>query len=125
MTDKKKILIVDDEASLRTALSDALLAEGKFEVLSATNGEEALEVIRKQHPALILLDISMPKMDGIQVAKVIHDEKLMDSKNIMFLTNSADIEQIASAIEVGGADYLIKADWDMKDILKRILDKMQ
>jgi two-component system response regulator MprA len=125
MAEKKKILIVDDEAALRRALSDSLIALGEFDILQAGDGEAALEIVRKEHPALVLLDIAMPKMDGIEMARRMQAEKLLETTKIIFLTNSTDISQIATAMEVGSADYLIKADWDINDILKRVLEKVR
>ena len=123
-TDKKKILVVDDEVALRRALVDSLKAEGKFDLLEAGDGEAALDLIRKEHPDLVLLDIAMPKMDGMEVARKAQEEKLLEKTKIIFLTNSTDISQIATAVEVGSSDYLIKADWDIKDILRRVLEKL-
>jgi len=125
MADKKKVLVVDDESALRRALSDSLKAENLYDVFDAGDGEEALEIVRKEHPDLVLLDISMPKMDGITMAKRMSDEKLLGAPTkVIFLTNSTEIDQIATAVEVGNADYLIKADWDMKDIIARIKQKL-
>ena len=124
MAEKKKILIVDDEVALRRALCDSLNLMGEFSIFDAGDGEAALEIIRKEHPDLILLDISMPKMDGIEVARRMQAEKLSEKSKIMFLTNSTDIAQIATAVEDGSSDYLIKADWDIKDILKRVMEKL-
>jgi CheY-like chemotaxis protein len=125
MADKKKILIVDDEVALRRALCDSLKVLGQFEIMEAGDGEAALEIVRKEHPNLVLLDIAMPKMDGIEVARRMQAEKLLETTKVMFLTNSTDIMQIATAVEVGSSDYLIKADWDIKDILKRVLEKLE
>ncbi|MFA5830453.1 MAG: response regulator [Candidatus Paceibacterota bacterium] len=123
--DKKKILIVDDEVALRRALVDSLKVEGPFELFEAGDGEAALELIRKEQPDLVLLDIAMPKMDGMEVARKAQAEKLLEKTKIIFLTNSTDISQIATAVEVGSSDYLIKADWDIKDILSRVLEKLK
>jgi len=123
--DKKKILIVDDEVALRRALVDSLKAEGIFDLFEAGDGEAALELIRKEQPDLVLLDIAMPKMDGMEVARKAQAEKLLEKTKIIFLTNSTDISQIATAVEVGSSDYLIKADWDIKDILSRVLEKLK
>ncbi|MCK9352067.1 MAG: response regulator [Candidatus Paceibacterota bacterium] len=124
MADKKKILVVDDEVALRRALCDSLKSFEQFEIFDAGDGEAALEVIRRERPDLVLLDIAMPKMDGIEVARRMQAEKLLDGTKVMFLTNSTDITQIATAVEVGSSDYLIKADWDIKDILRRVLEKI-
>ncbi len=123
--DKKKILIVDDEVALRRALIDSLKTEGDFELLEAGDGEVALDIIRKEHPNLVLLDIAMPKMDGMEMARRAQAENLLEKTKIIFLTNSTDITQIATAVEVGSSDYLIKADWDIKDIVGRVLEKLK
>jgi len=124
MQPKKKILVVDDENALRRALVDSFKAENLYDLFEASDGEAALEIIRKEHPNLVLLDISMPKMDGITLSKKMEKEKLLEKTKIIFLTNSTDMNQIASAMEMGDADYLIKADWDMNDIVNRVKEKM-
>ncbi len=123
MEERKKILVVDDEDALRRALVDALNAENMFDVTDAPDGEVALDIIRKDAPDLVLLDISMPRMDGITLARKMSEEKLLGRTKVIFLTNATDIDQIATAVEAGSADYLIKADWDMKDIIARIKEK--
>ncbi len=123
--DKKKILIVDDEVALRRAIVDSLKTEGNFDILEAGDGEVALEIIKKEQPDLVLLDIAMPKMDGMEMARRAQEEKLLEKTKIIFLTNSTDITQIATAVEVGSSDYLIKADWDIKDIVGRVLEKLK
>jgi len=122
--DKKKILVADDEEALRRALVDSLKAENVFDVYEAADGEAALDIVRRESLDLVLLDISMPKMDGVTVAKRIAEEKLLGKSKIVFLTNATDINQIAAAVEVTGADYLVKADWDMKDIIDRVKEKV-
>jgi len=123
--DKKKILIADDEAALRRALLDAMKEAGDFELMEAGDGEVALEIIRKEHPDVVLLDIAMPKMDGIEVAQKMQSENLLAKTKIIFLTNSADVNQIATAVEFGSSDYLVKADWDIKDIIQHVMEKIK
>jgi len=123
--DKKKILVVDDEVALRRALLDALKEEGDFDLMEAGDGEVALEIIRKEHPDAVLLDIAMPKMDGIEVAQKAQAENLLGKTKIIFLTNSTDVDQIATAVEFGSSDYLVKADWDIKDIIQHVMEKIK
>ncbi len=123
--DKKKILVVDDEVALRRALLDSLKEEGDFDLMEAGDGEVALEIIRKEHPDLVLLDIAMPKMDGIEVVQKARAENLLEKTKIIFLTNSADVNQIATAVEFGSSDYLVKADWDIKDIIQHVMEKIK
>lgn len=124
MNEKKKILVVDDEVALRRALVDTLSAENEFEVLSAADGEEAFVSITKNHPDLVLLDIAMPKMDGLTVIQKLKTENSLGKTKIMFLTNSSELSQIATAMSSGAFDYLVKADWDLKDVVKKVKEKL-
>ncbi len=101
------ILIVDDEDDIRQILAYNLIKEG-FTVMTASRGEEALELIYKQKPDLILLDVMMPGMDGIEVCEAIKANPANNSIIICFLTaRSEDYSQIAG-LDVGGDDYVTK-----------------
>lgn len=120
MTKKtRKILIVEDEISLRNALSDKLLKE-RFLVIEAKNGEEGLEMALKEHPDLILLDIIMPKMDGMAMLKNLRGDSWGKTAKIIILTNLSENEKIAQAIEQNSHQYLIKSDWKLQDVVDRI-----
>lgn len=121
-THAKKILVVEDELPLQMALKDELEGEG-FLVLIASNGEDGLEIAKKEKPDLALVDILLPKMNGIDMAREI--KKLNLSTIMIFLTNFSDVGHIASASEVVYADYLIKSDWSISDIIKRVKDKLE
>lgn len=125
MNEKKKILVVDDEISLRRVLVDTLKAEDAFDVLEAADGEEAFIAIQKNHPDLVLLDIAMPKMDGLTVIKKLRSENVLGDTKVMFLTNSSDMAHVATAMSSGAFDYLIKADWDMKDVVAKVKEKLK
>jgi two-component system response regulator MprA len=125
MNGKKKVLVVDDEAALRRALVGTLKGEEGFEIFEAADGEEAFLSIQKNHPDLVLLDIMMPKMDGLTVIKKLRAENILGSTKIMFLTNSSELSQIATAMSSGAFDYLVKADWDMKDVVAKVKEKLK
>lgn len=125
MNEKKKILIVDDEAPLRRALVGAFRGEENFEVFEAADGEEAFSVVQKHHPDLLLLDIFMPKMDGLTVMKKLKAENLLGSAKVMFLTNSTELSQIADVMSSGTFDYLVKADWDLRDVVAKVKEKLR
>lgn len=125
MNEKKKVLVADDELALRRVLVDTLKAEGDFEVLEAVDGEEAFLSIKKNQPDLVLLDIMMPKMDGLTVIQKLKTEGALGKTKIMFLTNSSELSQIATAMASGAFDYLVKADWDMKDVVKKVKEKLK
>ncbi|MCP4650835.1 MAG: response regulator [PVC group bacterium] len=104
---KKKILIVDDEADLVKVVKMRLKVSG-YEPLTATSGAEGLEVAKKETPDLILLDVSMPEMDGYQtLEKIKADSQLADIPVIMFTAHS-QADDIANAAQLGAVDYIVK-----------------
>ncbi len=102
-----KILIVDDEPDILDFLSYNLRREG-FDVVTAASGKEALETALKIRPQLIILDIMMPEMDGVEVCRRLRANPDFDNTTITFLTaRDEDVSQI-SALDVGGDDYITK-----------------
>lgn len=126
MTSKlnKKILIVEDEAPLRNAVSDILTFEG-FEVFQAKNGQEGLDTALKEHPDLILLDLMMPIMDGLtMLEKLRQDAEFGKSAAVILLTNINDPDKVAMATEAGSYDFLVKSDWNIEDVVKKIKGRL-
>ena len=116
----KKILIVEDSKSYLLILEQNLIQAG-FDVTTAENGEEGLVAAEKTKPDLILLDIEMPKMDGITMSK-----KLRESNNlvpIIFLTNMSDLSHISVAAETA-AEYIIKSDQSVGEIVTRVKERL-
>lgn len=100
------IMVVDDEAVTRISLSDALRLEG-YEVATAASGEEALSLLSKQGPFdLVVLDLKMPGMDGLEVATRIHE--VFPHTVIILLTAFGTMETAIEAIRRGAHDYLLK-----------------
>lgn len=105
--DAVKILIVDDEPDILEFLEYNLLKEG-YEVLTASDGEEGIKLAEKEKPQLIILDIMMPRMDGVEVCRKLRSRSEFDKTVIAFLTaREEDYSQIA-ALDVGGDDYITK-----------------
>ena len=105
--DPAKILVVDDEPDILEFLKYNLEKEG-YQVVTANNGEEGIDVADKEKPDLIILDIMMPKMDGVEVCRQIRSKPEFDRTVITFLTaREEDYSQIA-ALDVGGDDYITK-----------------
>ncbi len=124
MESAKNLLIVEDEAPLLRILSDRFSAEG-FRVFAAANGEEGLKMAFESKPDLMLIDILMPKMDGLtMLAKIRINPELANTPAIM-LTNLNDPDATAKALESGAYDYIIKTDWDLDDVIKRVKEKMK
>lgn len=101
---KGKILVVDDEASIRQIIEARLKMAG-FEVFTAGDGAEAMEQYYEVHPDLIVLDILMPRIDGLQVCREIRKR---DTTPIIMLTAKGDIADRINALEMGADDYMIK-----------------
>lgn len=118
MKSKHKILIVEDETSLTNVLQDKFESEG-FDVISANNGQIGLDKALSDFPDLILLDIAMPVMDGLEMLKLLKEDKRGKDIKVIILTNYGDMEKFAQAKELGADDYLVKADWGMRDIVDR------
>ena len=122
----KTILIVEDDSSLRNVLHDKFILEG-FDVLDAKDGEEGLALALSLHPDLILLDIVMPKMDGMTMMKKLREtDEWGKNVPVILLTNlSADDEKINQAIAVNEpAYYLVKSDYTISYLVEKIKERL-
>jgi len=119
----KKVLIIEDELSFLGLLRDTFSAEG-FDVIYAPDGEDGLALAKKEKPDILILDILMPKMDGIEVAKKLKEAGIMSP--IIFLTNLKDADHIANAMESArsDSDYIIKSDINIEDLIERAKTKL-
>jgi len=117
----KKILVVEDELPLALSLKDKFEAAG-FDVAIATDGQKGLEAAKTGKPDLVLIDILLPKLDGISMAKKINELGL--GVKIIFLTNLNDSKHISEAISAEATDYLVKADWNINDIVDKVKQKL-
>ena len=103
----RKILIADDDAEMLDMLSSMLESEG-YIVIQAENGLEAVELARKELPALVMLDIHMPKMDCLKVCREIKSDQVTRSIPIVMLTVEGSINEIQQAINYGAKTYITK-----------------
>ncbi len=115
---RQKILIVDDELDTLVPLKRTLEA-GDYQVIEASNGMEAIEKTRSEQPDLILLDLMMPGMDGIEVCKVLKEDPTTDDIPVIMLTAKGDIEDKIGGIETGADDYVTKP-FDLGELKARI-----
>jgi DNA-binding NtrC family response regulator len=116
MTTKGSVLIVDDDQALANVLTTTLNAEG-YEALSAYDGEQAIGVLCKRKFDLVLLDIKMPKVDGIEVLKFV--QKNMPSVKVMMLTGFGDLKLAMQSKQYGAVDFLTKP-YDHDEVLSKI-----
>jgi two-component system alkaline phosphatase synthesis response regulator PhoP len=115
---RQKILIVDDELDTLVPLKRTLEA-GDYQVIEASNGMEAIEKTRSEQPDLILLDLMMPGMDGIEVCKVLKEDPSTGDIPVIMLTAKGDIEDKIGGIETGADDYVTKP-FDLGELKARI-----
>jgi DNA-binding response OmpR family regulator len=116
---KLKIVFAEDDALLSRAVNVQLLDEG-FKVLSAADGESALKLIKKELPDLVLLDIIMPKLQGLDVLKALKKDAKTKKIPVIMLTNLDNPEDRATARKYGALDYYVKASVDLDELTKKI-----
>jgi DNA-binding response OmpR family regulator len=114
---KNTLLIVEDNASLQNYLK--LILEEKYQIVTANNGVEALEVLEKNKVNLIISDIMMPIMDGYALLKELKENNQYRSIPVIMLTAKADKEDKLNALRIGVDDYLLKP-FDEDELLARI-----
>ncbi len=110
-----KILVVDDEKAIVDILKFNLQREG-YNVVTAYNGEEGLQVFEREKPDLVLLDIMMPKMDGLQVCKTIRNK--YDTPIIMLTAKAEEVDKVLG-LELGADDYVTKP-FSVRELMARI-----
>jgi len=120
VVDRKRILVVDDEIYIVHILEFTLTMEG-YEVLTAADGEEALEKIEHERPDLIVLDIMMPKMDGYEVCRKIRENEEVRSLPVILLSAKGRPIDRETGLEVGADDYIVKP-FSPRRLLEKIKD---
>lgn len=124
MDNKKTILVVEDEVPMLEAITNKLKNEG-FNVLSAKDGEEGYNIAKEEKPDLLMLDIIMPKLDGMGLLKKIRAEKNWGADvPIIMLSNLSDPEMVSEAAGFGVFDFLVKTDWRLDDVVVLIRQKL-
>ncbi|HEX8994102.1 MAG TPA: response regulator [Candidatus Paceibacterota bacterium] len=120
---KNTILVVEDEEFLGRVLVDNLATEG-FEVRVATDGEQALEEIKKESPALILLDLLLPKKDGFTVLEKVKGNTDLKMIPVIVLSNLGGDEDIKRALSLGADDYFVKSQHPIVEVVEKVKDVM-
>lgn len=112
-----KVALVDDEQMILDLYSRGL---GKdFEVLTANNGKEGLDLIEHEKPDLVLVDLRMPDMNGIQMLEKMKEQGLLGMP-VIILTNYSHDDMIAEAIELGAKEYVLKESVTPRQLAERI-----
>ena len=122
MTDSfKKILIIEDEKVLAEMYKDRFSEEG-FQVVLAGSAEEGFEALKKEKPDLILLDILLPKANGVSFLKKIREQSELSSIPVVALSNYDEPKTKKEAESFGVKDYLLKTDFTPQDLVNKIKD---
>jgi DNA-binding response OmpR family regulator len=119
VTMAKKILIVEDELPLAQMLSDKFLAVG-YDVATAGDGQTGLEKTLAWKPDLILLDVVMPRMDGMTMLHKLRAHPEGENQPVILLTNLSDTEHVYDAMSNGVFDFLVKSNWDIDDLVDEV-----
>ena len=119
MADQIKILIVDDDVFLLDMYS-LKFKEAGFQVEIAENGEAALKKAQDIKPDAILLDVVMPKMDGLETLRQIKKDKIAENAKIVVLTNLGQKEDVEKGLKLGADDYVVKAHFTPTEVLNKV-----
>ncbi|TNJ60851.1 response regulator [Paenibacillus hemerocallicola] len=110
--DKKKVLIVDDQNGIRVLLVEVFSNEG-YNTFQASNGKLALEIVRKESPDLVLLDMKIPGMDGLDILK--HIKQIDTSIKVIMMTAYGELDMIKEATDLGALTHFTKP-FDIDDL---------
>jgi DNA-binding response OmpR family regulator len=119
----KTIAVIEDEEVLAKVLVEALTEEG-FNVLTASDGEEGFNLIETEKIDLVVLDVLLPKLNGLELLKKVRENEKYKDMEIVVLSVVSDIEKIADAMEEGVYTYLIKDKTRVDDFVKIVKEKL-
>jgi CheY-like chemotaxis protein len=120
----KLILFIEDESTLQKTLGRALEKEG-FEVQAALDGQSGLALTKRIKPNLILLDLILPKMDGFEVLQNLKQDPETQEIPVIVLTNLESPQDVEKALSLGATTYLVKANYELKEMVKKIKETIE
>ena len=121
---KYTVLLVEDEVAVTNVLGDALKREG-YRVLKAPNGEEGLRLALLEHPHVILADLALPVMGGIEMIRAIRKDSWGSKAEIIILTNVSDVKTLEEAMSQDTYFYMVKGDSTMENIIKKVRSRIE
>ncbi|ANE45897.1 CheY-like receiver protein [Paenibacillus swuensis] len=114
--DKKKVLIVDDQNGIRVLLLEVFSSEG-YNTFQASNGKLALEIVRKESPDLVLLDMKIPGMDGLEILK--HIKQMNQEIKVIMMTAYGELDMIKESTELGALMHFTKP-FDIDEMIQAV-----
>jgi len=119
----KTILIVEDDKFLRELITQKLIKEG-YEISVARDGEEGLKTMKEIKPDLILLDIIMPKMGGLEVMEEMAKDEGIKDIPVIVISNSGQPVELDRAQKLGAKDWLIKTEFDPQEVVDKVVKQI-
>ena len=123
-TQPHSVLLAEDEETMSVPLSETLKKAG-YVVYNAANGEEGLRLALDKHPDIILSDLKMPKMGGLEMIQEIRKDAWGKNAEIIILTNIADVSALEKIKDEGAFLYMIKSDSSMEDVLEKVKSRIK
>ncbi len=115
----KKILIIEDEQAIADAMQTGLTEAG-YEAITAYDGEEGLNKAKEIIPDLILLDLMLPKKDGITVLKELREFEKTNEVPVLILSQLSDTNKISEGVSLGVVGYLVKVDFSLAEVVEKV-----
>ena len=115
----KKILIIDDDMTFQKIMSDAFKNSG-YEVVEAHDGEEGLLLVDKESPNLVILDLVMPKLGGMDFLKTLNKNKNLNKIPVLITSNFSGSDKISEGVEYGVRGYIVKSEESLKTIVNAV-----
>jgi len=119
-----KILFIEDESAVQKTVGEVLKQEG-YEVISALDGEIGLRLAQTSKPDLILLDLVLPKLHGLEILKGLKENEQTKQIPVIVLTNLEDMSDIEKALEIGATTYLVKENYNLEEIVEKVKEALK
>ncbi len=121
---RKKILLVEDEEATCKVMMD-MLSKGGLDVMHAADGTQALALAKKEKPNLILLDLVIPGLSGLDVLSTLKKDPDTAAIPVMILSQLSDQDSISRGISLGAIGYLVKSEYQLEDILGKVKEMLK
>jgi DNA-binding response OmpR family regulator len=115
----KRVLFVEDDAFIRD-IASVKLSDNGFEVIVAENGEEARAKLQEELPDIVLLDLDLPDISGLELLKEMKNDAMQKAIPVIIFSNSDEPNIQQQSIDVGAVDFFVKASTDMGDLMESI-----
>jgi len=120
-----KIALIEDDQTLAKYLCAAFKDDGGFEMLLAPDGEEGVKLVKSKKPDLILLDIVMPKMNGLDALKIIKEDPATSAIPVIMLSNLSQHKDLDTAKKLGAVAFFVKVDMETHEIVNKVKEYLK